>query len=108
MTSQLSPCFHQLLVGPTHARGGTLDILMTDVPYLAWVAVVAPIGNSDHSSLWAVILMALAVPNLCAGRKALLMSIGILSSAIQDLSWHNIWLADNPVDVLNENLSLLV
>ena len=34
LTSQLSPvaisC--QLVVGPTHARGGTLDLLMTDVP----------------------------------------------------------------------------
>ena len=45
----------QLDVGPTHARGGTLDLLMTDVPDLVWVAVVAPIGNSDHSSLSAVI-----------------------------------------------------
>ena len=41
----------QLVVGPTHARGGTLDLLMADVPDLVWVAVVAPIGNSDHSSL---------------------------------------------------------
>ena len=41
----------QLVVGPTHARGGTLDLLMTDVPDLVRVAVVAPIGNSDHSSL---------------------------------------------------------
>ena len=41
----------QLVVGPTHAHGGTLDLLMTDVPDLVWVAVVAPIGNSDHSSL---------------------------------------------------------
>ena len=24
----------QLVVGPTHARGGTLDLLMTDVPDL--------------------------------------------------------------------------
>ena len=24
--------FDQLVVGPTHARGGTLDLLMTDVP----------------------------------------------------------------------------
>ena len=37
-------------VGPTHARGGTLDLLMTDVPDLVRVAVVAPIGNSDHSN----------------------------------------------------------
>ena len=29
----------QLVVGPTHACGGTLDLLMTDVPDLVWVAV---------------------------------------------------------------------
>ena len=45
----------QLVVGPTHARGGTLDHLMTDVSDLVRVAVVAPRGNSDHSSLSAVI-----------------------------------------------------
>ena len=55
----------QLVVGPTHARGGTLNLLVTDVPDLVWVAVVAPIHNSDHSSLSAVISMAQAVPNLC-------------------------------------------
>ena len=38
----------QMVVSPTHARGGTLDLLMTDVPDLLWVSVVAPIGNSDH------------------------------------------------------------
>ena len=27
---------------------------------------------------------------------------------MQDLPWHNIWLADNPVEVLNEHLSLQV
>ena len=53
----------QLVVGPTHARGGTVDLLMTDVPDLVRVAAVAPIGNSDHSSLSAVISMAQAVPN---------------------------------------------
>ena len=45
----------QLVVGPTHAHGGTLDLLMTDIPDLVRVAVIAPIGNSDHSSLSAVI-----------------------------------------------------
>ena len=38
----------QLVVGSTHARGGILDLLMTDVPDLIWAAVVPPIGNSDH------------------------------------------------------------
>ena len=41
----------QLVVGPTHACCGTLDLLMTDVPDLVRVAVVAPMGNSDHSSV---------------------------------------------------------
>ena len=31
----------QLVVGPTHARGGTLDLLMIDVPDLERVAIVA-------------------------------------------------------------------
>ena len=44
----------QLVVCPTHSRGGTLDLLMTDVPDQVRVAVVAPIGNSDHSSVSAV------------------------------------------------------
>ena len=62
----------QLVDGPTHARGGTLDLLMTDAPDIIRVAVVATIRNSDHSSLSAVILMAPAVPNLYVGRKVFL------------------------------------
>ena len=61
----------QLVVGPTHARGGTLDLVMTDVPDLVRVAVVAP-TNSDHSTLSAVISMALAVTNLSVSRKVFL------------------------------------
>ena len=59
----------QLVVGATHARGGTLDLLMTDVSDLVRVAVVAPIGNTDHSSLLAVISIDQAVPNLCVSGK---------------------------------------
>ena len=62
----------QLVVGPTHARGGTLDLLRTNVPDLVRVAVVAPIGNLDHSSLSAVISMAQAVPNFSVSRKIFL------------------------------------
>ena len=101
----------QLVVGPTHERGGTLDLLMTDVPDLIRVAVVAPIGNSDHSSLSAVISMAQAVPNLCLSRKVFLkhqVNWNTVCGAIRELPWHNIWLSDNPVEVLNEHLSLLV
>ena len=38
----LSGC-DQFVDGPTRARGGTLDLQMTDVPDLVRVAVVAPI-----------------------------------------------------------------
>ena len=101
----------QLVVGPTHARGGILDLLMTDVPDQVRVAVVAPIGNSDHSSLSAVISMAQGVPNLCVSRKVFLkhqVNWNTVCGEIQDLPWRNIWHADNPVEVFNEHLSLLV
>ena len=45
---------------------------MSDVPDLVWIAVVAPIGNSHHSSLPAVISMGQAVPNLCVSDKVFL------------------------------------
>ena len=45
---------------------------MTDVPDLVRASVVAPIGNSDHSSLSVVISMAQAVRNLCVSRKVFL------------------------------------
>ena len=91
-----------MVVGPTHARGGTLDLLMTDVPDLVRVAVVALIGNSDHSSLSAVISMAQAVPNLCVTKKVFLkhqVNWNTVCGAIRELLWHNIWLSDNPVEV---------
>ena len=78
----------QLVVGLTHARGGTLNILMTDVPDLVRVAVGKPIDNSDHSSLSAVISMAQAVPNLCVSRKDFLkhqVNWTTVRGAVQDL-----------------------
>ena len=86
-----------MVIGPTHARGGTLDLLITDVPDLVRVAVVAQIGNSDHSSLSAVISMAQEVPNLCIGRKGFKkhqINSNTVCGVIQDLPWCNIWLAD--------------
>ena len=100
----------QLVVGPTHARGGTIDLPMTDVPVQARVAVVVPIGNSDHYSLSAFIWIPQAVSNLHVSRKVFLkhkVNWNTVCGAIQDLPWCNIWLADNPVEVLNEHLSLL-
>ena len=102
--------YAQLVVNPAHVRGGTLDHLMTDVPDLVRVAVVAPIGNSDQSSLSAVISMAKTLPNLCDSRKVFLKhhaNWNTVCGAIQDLPWHNNWSAGNPVEVLNEHLLLL-
>ena len=93
------PSCDLLVVGPTHARGGTLDLLMTDVPDLVQVAVVAPINNSDHSSRSAVVSMAQAVPNLCVSSKIYLkhhVNWNTVCCAIQDLPWRNMWCADNP------------
>ena len=84
---------------------------MTDVPDLVRVADVAPIGNSDHSSLSAVILMIQTVPNLCVSKTDFLkhqVNWNTVNGAIRELPWRNIWLYDNPVKVLNEHLSLLV
>ena len=75
------------------------------------VAVVAPMCNSDHSSLSAVISMAQAVPNLCVSRKVFLkhqVNWNNVGGAIWVMPWPYIWLSDNPVEVLNEHLSLRV
>ena len=71
LTLQLSPVTISWL-SANPCTYGTLDLLMTDVPDLIRVAVVVPIGNSDNSSLSAVISMAQAVPNLRVSRKVLL------------------------------------
>ena len=101
----------QLVVGPTHGRGGTLDLLMTDVPDLALVNVVVPIGNSHHSSLSAVISTAQALPNLCVSREVFLkhqVNWNTICGTMQDIPWRNILSADNPFEVFNEHLLLLV
>ena len=101
----------QFVVGPTHARGGTLYLLMTDVRDPVWVAVVAPVCNSDHYSLSVVISMAQAVTNLCVSRKVFLklqVNWNTVCCAIQDLPCRNIWSADNPAEGLNKHLVLLV
>ena len=78
----------ELVVGPTHARIGTLDLLISDVLDLLRVAVVAPIGNTDHSCLSAAISMAQAVPDLCVSKEVFLkhqVNWNIVREALQDL-----------------------
>ena len=91
----------QLVVGPTHARGGTLDLLMTDVPDLVWVTQITPLCWHSfrclrrYQTCWKVFLKHQVNWNTVCG-------------AIQDLPWRNIWHADNRVEVLHEHLLLLV
>ena len=80
---------------------------MTDVPDLVQVAVVAPLGNLDHSSLSIAISMAQAIPNLCVSSRVLLkhrVNWSAVCDAVGVLTWGSIWSADNPV----ERLTLLV
>ena len=89
---------------PTGIPTGMTDLFM-DVP------VEAPIGNPHQSSLSAVISMAQVVPNLCVSDKIFLkyqVNWNTVCGAIWELPWRNIWLADNPVEVLTEHLSLLL
>ena len=55
--------------------------------------------------------MAQAVPNLCVSRKVFLkhqVNWNTVCCAIRELPWRNIYLSDNPDEILNEHLSLLV
>ena len=110
MTGCLTVCRHQLI--PRRLRRGvTLDLLMTCVPDLVRLAVVALIANSGHSSPSVVISTGLTVPNLCFSRKVFLkhqVNWNTVCGAIQDLPWRSTWSADNPIDILNEHLSMLV
>ena len=102
----LSSC-DQLVIGPTHARRGTLNLLMADVPDLVRVAVLAPLGSLDHSSL----SIAISLANLCVSMRVLLkhrVNWSAVCDAIGVLPWRSIWSADNPVQRLNVHFSLLV
>ena len=55
--------------------------------------------------------MAQVVPNLCVSRKVFpkhQVNWNTVCGAMQDLPWSSIWSADNPVEVLNEHLLMLV
>ena len=65
LTSQQSlDAISWLSAQPMHVVEHDLLMFNSDVPDLVRVAVVAPIGNSNHSSLSADISMAQAVLNL--------------------------------------------
>ena len=82
----------KLVVGPTYARGGTHDLLLTDVPDLVRIPVISPIVNSDHSSLSAVISIAQVVPNWRVSWKVFLkhqVNWNTVCGAMHDPPWRN-------------------
>ena len=98
------------MIGQTHARGGTLGLLMSDVSDQLQATVVPPLGNSDHSLLSIALSMAQAVPNLCVSRRVVLKHHGnwiAVCDAIHKLSWRSIWSSDNPIEILNLHSPLL-
>ena len=49
--------WHQLVRGPTHRLGNTLDLCLTSsLELVAGVEVIAPLGNSDHNGLEVTLL----------------------------------------------------
>ena len=108
--SSVSGC-DQMVNGPTHVRGGTLDLVLTDIPDLVSVAVVAPIGSSDHSSLSIKISTDHKVPYLCSRRVVLLknrVNWDVIGGAVRSFPWRVIYTADDPVDILNQHLSEVI
>ena len=101
----------QIVSGPTHILGGTLDLLFTDVPDLVNVTVGAPIGNSDHSSLSAVINTSQVVPDVTIRKRVLLknrVNWDNVQRAVVDLPWSTFRESQDPVEQLNDGLASIV
>ena len=63
----LADC-QQLVNGPTHRYGGTLDLVMTDVSDLSRVSVGGFLGRSDHSYISVNLSTSLRVSVFCSSR----------------------------------------
>ena len=101
----------QLVRGPTHALGGALDLLFTDVPELVKVSVVAPIGSSDHSTLSVSLDIRQRVPEFTIRREVLLKSRAdwdAIASDISSLPWGDIRRAPDPGSEMDRYVSGIV
>ena len=101
----------QLVTGPTHRLGGTLDLLLTNVPDLCRVTTNAPIGNSDHSSISTTILTHQHVPNFCVSKTVYQksrISWDTIRDAFSNLPWSVIIGSDQPVTLLNQHISSII
>ena len=101
----------QLVRGPTHAFGGALDLLFTDVPELTHVSVVAPIGGSDHSTLSIKLNIRQHVPEFVVRREVYLKSRADwdgITKALSSLPWCDIRRSDDPGSELDRHVSDVV
>ena len=108
--STVSSC-EQLVTGPTHQAGGTLSLVMTDVPDLVRVSVVAPLGRSDHSTLSLSVMTRQVVPESCIRQEVFLKTSvdwdGV-RLAVHGLPWRDIRLCDDPGGQLEQLLGQLI
>ena len=101
----------QLVTGPTHRLGGTLDLFMTNVPDLCRVVVSGSIGDSDHSSISTTISTNQRVPNFCVSKTVYQKSRipwDALREDVSDLPWPLILSSEQPITLFNQLISTIV
>ena len=98
----------QLVRGPTHVRGGVLDLLMTDVPDLVTVSVSSPIGGSDHSSLSVRVNVRQRIPDITVRKEVFLKSRvdwDAVTASVKAMPWREIRMSLDPGARLDQNIS---
>ena len=101
----------QIVNEPTHVAGGTLDLVLTDIPDLVTVVVGCPVGSSDHSALLIELSLDQSVPHTVVNREVYLKnSVDWLSvrSDVCRIPWRTVLSSDCPVSALNEALSVIL
>ena len=108
--ASLTDC-SQLVNSPTHRQGGTLDLLLTNVPDLCNVQVCSPIGNSDHSYLNIALSTNVRAPSFCVPRVVYQKSRvnwEDVESDVMGLEWSGIFNSRNVVEAFDEALLSII
>ena len=108
--ASLSGCT-QMVSGPTHVAGGTLDLVLTDVPDLVSVDVGSPIGSSDHSALQVKLSLNQTPSHTVVEREVFLknsVNWDLVRGDVLGMDWRYILGSDCPASSLNRVLSGIV
>ncbi len=100
----------QLVAGPTHLVGNSLDLVLTDVPEIVMVTDMAPLGTSDHSAISIQLNLRKNSPAHIVTKEVFLKGRVYWSSVREDVSRIRlgpILSNPDPVSVLNEELNNL-